>query len=299
MPLPDTTGARRLVDPRSAYPRPPFPRRRQDPTGGEAQLEPVPDHGETTYVGSGQLSGLVAIVTGADSGIGKAVALAFAREGADVAVGYHAEEADAASTVALVEAAGRRAIAVRGDLQEEEACEALVARTQHELGGVHLLVNNAAFQRMHEAIEDIPTAEWEQTLRTNLSATFWLCRAAVPLMVPGSSIINVSSIQAVSPSPDLLPYASTKGALVTYSQSLAIGLAPRGIRVNVVAPGPVWTPLVAATSSAADLERFGADTPLGRPAQPAELAGAFVFLASPAASYVTGAVLPVTGGQPF
>ncbi|MFN8620125.1 MAG: glucose 1-dehydrogenase [Chloroflexota bacterium] len=288
-----------LVDPRSAYPRPPFPRRTQDPDAGEAALDPVPDHGEASYEGAGRLAGLVAIVTGGDSGIGKAVALAFAREGADVAVGFRSEAADAASTVALVEAAGRRAIAVQGDLQDEDACRGLVERTVRELGAIHVLVNNAAFQRMHDAIEDIPTEEWQRTLRTNLSATFWLCRAAVPLMPPGSSIINVSSIQAVSPSPMLLPYASTKGALVTYSQGLAIQLAPRGIRVNVVAPGPVWTPLVAATSSPEDLERFGADTPLGRPAQPAELAGAFVFLASPAASYVTGAVIPVTGGQPF
>ena len=285
--------------PREAYPRPPFPRQGQSLPGDDDLLDPPPDHGEASYVGGGRLTGLAAIITGADSGIGKAVATAFAREGADVVVSYLSETEDARGTVALVEAAGRRAIAAPGDLQDEAHCRQLVATAREAFGRLDVLVNNAAFQQRRDAIEDIPTEEWERTLRTNLSATFWLCREAVPAMKAGASIINVSSIQARDPSPNLLAYASTKGALVTFSQGLARMVAERGIRVNVVAPGPVWTPLVAATTAPDKLSRFGADTPLGRPAQPAELAGAFVFLASAEASYITGAVLPVTGGELF
>lgn len=295
----DIMAARAGEDPRDAYPRPPFPLQQQSLPGDDDLLDPPPDHGEATYVGSGRLAGLVTLVTGADSGIGKAVAIAFAREGADVVVSYLSEEDDAQSTVELVEAAGRRAIAVPGDLQDEGQCRRLIAVAQEELGGLDVLVNNAAFQVRRESIEEIPTAEWEQTLRTNLSAPFWLCQAAVPMMRAGASIINVSSIQARDPSSNLLAYATTKGALVTFSQALSRMLVGRGIRVNVVAPGPVWTPLVAATTDAEKLSRFGADTPLGRPAQPAELAGSFVFLASADASFITGAVLPVTGGELF
>ena len=286
-------------DPREAYPRPPFPGQEQSLPGDDDLLDPPPDHGEASYVGRGRLAGLAAIITGADSGIGKAVATAFAREGADVVVSYLSETEDARGTVGLVEAAGRRAIAAPGDLQDEAQCRRLVAITREAFGRLDVLVNNAAFQQRRETIEDIPTEEWERTLRTNLSATFWLCREALPAMTAGASIINVSSIQARDPSPNLLAYAATKGALVTFSQGLARMVAERGIRVNVVAPGPVWTPLVAATTAPDKLSRFGADTPLGRPAQPAELAGAFVFLASAEASYITGAVLPVTGGELF
>jgi NAD(P)-dependent dehydrogenase (short-subunit alcohol dehydrogenase family) len=287
------------IDPRDAYPRPPFPEQGQSLPGADELLDPRPDHGEDSYVGSGRLAGLVSIITGADSGIGKAVAIAFAREGADVVVSYLSETEDARTTVDMVRAAGRRAIAVAGDLQDEAHCRRLVEVTQRECGHVDVLVNNAAFQQRRDAIEEIPTDEWEQTLRTNLSATFWLSREALPVMRPGASIINVSSIQARDPSPSLLAYATTKGALVTFSQGLAKMLAARGIRVNVVAPGPVWTPLVAATTQPDELSRFGADTPLGRPAQPAELAGTFVFLASAQASFITGAVVPVTGGELF
>ena len=204
---------------------------------------------------------------------------------------------DARATVELIEAESRRAVAVPSDLQGEAHCRRVVERARDELGRIDVLVNNAAFQERREQIEEISTAEWEKTLRTNLTATFWLCRDAVPSMEPGASIINVSSIQATQPSANLLAYASTKGALVTYSKALSAMLAPRGIRVNVVAPGPVWTPLVAATTEPEKLSQFGANVALGRPAQPAELAGAFVFLASPAASFITGAVIPVTGGS--
>jgi NAD(P)-dependent dehydrogenase (short-subunit alcohol dehydrogenase family) len=297
MSKPDRKPTRRLVDPRNAYPRPPFPRPKQPQTGDVDEIEPRPDHGEDSYVGSGQLTGLRALITGADSGIGRAVAIAFAREGADVLISYLSEGDDAADTARLVEAAGRRAIAVAGDLQDEAHCRRLVQRARDDFGGIDILVNNAATQKMRQQIEEIPTEEWERILRTNLTAVFWLCGEAVKAMEPGASIINVSSIQAVQPSPSLLPYATTKGALITFSKGLSRMLAPRGIRVNVVAPGPVWTPLVATTTDPDELTQFGAGGGFGRPAQPVELAGAFVFLASPAASYVTGAVLPVTGGD--
>ena len=290
---------RPTIDPRNAYPRPPFPIQGQQLPGRDALLDPEPDHGERSYIGHGVLDGLATIVTGADSGIGKAVALAFAREGADVVIAYRDAHDDARQTVELVEAEGRRAIVMPGDLQDEDHCRRVIDRTWDELGRIDVLVNNAAHQERFDAVEDVSTDEWERTLRTNLTATFWMSREAVKRMEPGASIINVSSIQARDPSANLLAYATTKGALVTYSQALSGMLAGRGIRVNVVAPGPVWTPLVAATTDPAKLSRFGADTPLGRPAQPAELAPAFVFLASPGASYITGAVIPVTGGELF
>jgi NAD(P)-dependent dehydrogenase (short-subunit alcohol dehydrogenase family) len=296
---PSTRTSRQLVDPRSAYPRPPFPKQRQELPGRDFLLDPKPDHGEESYIGDGRLAGLATIVTGADSGIGKAVAIAFAREGADVVVAYLDAHDDAKETIDLVEAEGRRAISVPGDLQDEDHCRRIVEQTRDGLGRVDVLVNNAAYQQRFEDVAEVSTAEWERTLRTNLTATFWLCREASKAMEPGASIINVSSIQAREPSPNLLAYATTKGALVTYSQALSGMLAPRGIRVNVVAPGPVWTPLVAATTDPEKLSKFGAEQPLGRPAQPAELAPAFVFLASPSASYITGAVIPVTGGEIF
>lgn len=294
----DRTSPQR-VDPRNAYARPPFPRQAEPQTGDVDAIEPRPDHGEESYIGTGRLAGLRSLITGADSGIGRAVAIAFAREGADVLVSYHDEGDDAADTVRLIEAEGRKAVAVAGDLQDEAHCRRLVERARDEFGGIDVLVNNAATQRMRQQIEEIPTEEWETILRTNLTAVFWLCREAVGAMEPGASIINVSSIQASQPSPSLLAYATTKGGLVTFSKALSGMLAPRGIRVNVVAPGPVWTPLVATTTDPEELTQFGAGSGFGRPAQPVELAGAFVFLASTAASYVTGAVLPVTGGEFF
>lgn len=294
---PPLSGLQR-IDPRSAYPRPPFPRN----DGGEgsyADLDPRPDHGEDSYVGGGRLAGLKTLITGGDSGIGRAAAIAFAREGADVLVAYLEQHEDAAETVRLVEAAGQRGFAVAGDLGDEAHCARVLAQARDEFGRIDVLVNDAATQQRREGIEDVPTAEWEHILRTNLTAPFLLCRDAVALMEPGASIINVASIQAAKPSPSLLSYASTKGGLVTFSKALAEILAPRGIRVNIVAPGPVWTPLVATTTDPDQLSNFGGDSLFGRPAQPAELAGAFVFLASPAASYITGAVLPVTGGEFF
>ncbi len=299
MPNPTTDTTRQLIDPLTAYPRPPFPRQEQNLPGSDYLLDPKPDHGEESYVGAGRLAGLATIVTGSDSGIGKAAAIAFAREGADVLISYLKEGDEARGTVEIIEAEGRKALAVAGDLQDEVHCRRLVEQARDEFGRIDVLVNNAAFQERREHIEDIPTDEWEKTLRTNLSAMFWLCRESVPHMEPGASIINVSSIQANQPSANLLAYATTKGGIVTYSQALSTMLAPRGIRVNVIAPGPVWTPLVAATTDAEKLSEFGGDTPLGRPAQPAELAPAFVVLASPGASYITGAVLPVTGGEFF
>jgi NAD(P)-dependent dehydrogenase (short-subunit alcohol dehydrogenase family) len=293
-----TTGAR-LVDPREAYPRPPFPEQRQQPPGSDLVLDPAPDHGEATYEGRGRLAGYATIVTGADSGIGKAVALAFAREGADVVVSYLKEDEDAADTLGVVQDAGRRAIPFEGDLRDEATCRRLVALANEELGGIDVLVNNAAFQRRRERIEDIPTDEWNATLEANLSSMFWLCREAAPLMRPGASIINTASIQAAHPSANLLAYATTKGGIVTFSKALSAELIERGIRVNVVAPGPVWTPLVVSTTPADANAKFGADSPIGRPAQPAELAPAFVYLASPESGYVTGQVLAVTGGEPF
>ncbi len=299
MPDQDTITKPQRIDPRSAYPRPPFKRQTEAQSGDVDDIDPKPDHGEDSYVGSGRLEGLRSIITGADSGIGRAVAIAFAREGADVVVGYLHEDDDAADTVRLIEGAGRRGIAVAGDITDESHCRRLIERARDELGGLDVLVNNAATQRRRLQIEEVPTEEWERTLRTNLTAPFWLCREAVRVMEPGASIINVASIQAVEPSPGLLAYATTKGGLVTFSKALSSMLAPRGIRVNVVAPGPVWTPLVATTTDLEELSHFGEVGGFGRPAQPVELAGAFVYLASPAASYVTGAVIPVTGGAFF
>jgi NAD(P)-dependent dehydrogenase (short-subunit alcohol dehydrogenase family) len=294
-----TTGAlatRVVEDPRTRYPRPPFPR----PTADQSSvrdIDPRPDHGEDTYVGSARLMGMQTLVTGGDSGIGRAVAIAFAREGANVAIVFHDERSDADETVRLIEASGQRGLAIRADLAREDDCRSTVAEVIDAFGRIDVLVNNAATQRRRDAITDIPTDEWERILRTNLTAPFWLCREAADHMEPGSSIINVASIQASKPSGPLLAYATTKGGLVTFSKALAELLMAKGIRVNVVAPGPVWTPLVASTTDPEELTTFGGGTLLGRPAQPAELAGAFVFLASEAASYITGEVVAVTGGE--
>jgi NAD(P)-dependent dehydrogenase (short-subunit alcohol dehydrogenase family) len=275
------------------------PAQQQDVPGTEAELEPRADHGEQSYVGSGRLAGKVALVTGGDSGIGKAVAIAFAREGADVAISYLSEEDDAQDTARWVEEAGRRAVLLPGDLSDPETCRWVVAQTADQLGGVDVLVSNAAFQMWREDISEIPDEEWDFTLATNLSAYFHLAKAAVPLMKPGSAIIATSSIQSDSPAPQLLPYAMTKAGIASMTASLAQMLGERGIRVNAVAPGPIWTPLIPATMPPEKVEAFGEDTPLGRAGQPAELAPAYVLLASDDASYISGAVLPVTGGKPI
>ncbi|HWG94478.1 MAG TPA: SDR family oxidoreductase [Mycobacteriales bacterium] len=272
----------------------------QEHPGREAGLAPRADHGEDSYVGSGRLEGRRALVTGADSGIGRAVCLAFAREGADVVLSYLPEEQeDAEETARLVREAGRTAVLAPGDLVEEAYCEELVRRTVEELGGIDLLVNNAAHQMAQDGIASITTEQFDRVMRTNVYAMFWLCRAAVPHLPPGSSIVNTSSIQAYQPSPSLLDYATTKAAIVNFTRGLAMELAEKGIRVNTVAPGPVWTPLIPATMPEEAVDDFGSDTPLGRVAQPAEVAHAFVFLASDAAGYITGERIGVAGGKPF
>jgi NAD(P)-dependent dehydrogenase (short-subunit alcohol dehydrogenase family) len=279
------------------YPTPPYPKQQLEPPGKTAEMEPVPDHGEKSYKGDGKLTGKVALITGADSGIGKAVAIAFAREGADVVISYLNEEDDARDTAKWVEEAGRTALVVPGDIKSEGHCKDLVQRAVGELGGINILVNNAAFQRTYSDIADITAEEWDETFRTNIYAPFFLSKAASHHMTPGSSIINTTSIQSRQPSPQLLAYAATKGAISNFTAGLAEMLAEKGIRVNAVAPGPIWTPLIPSTMPAEKAAKFGENTLIGRAGQPAELAGAYVLLASDLGSYMTGAVIPVTGGE--
>lgn len=278
-------------------PTPPFPEQQQEPPGKTALMDPIPDHGEQSYKGNGKLEGKVALITGADSGIGKAVAIAFAREGADIVISYLNEDEDARDTAHWVEEAGRKALLVPGDIKSEEHCKALVRRAVDDLGGIDILVNNAAFQRTYAGISDITAEEWDETFRTNIYAPFFLSKAAAPHMKPGSAIINTTSIQSRQPSPQLLAYASTKGAVLNFTAGLAEMLAEKGIRVNAVAPGPIWTPLIPSTMPSEKAAKFGEQTLLKRAGQPAELAGAFVLLASDLGSYMTGAVIPVTGGE--
>lgn len=279
------------------HPTPPYPEQQQEPPGKTAEMKPVPDHGEKSYRGDGKLKGKVALITGADSGIGKAVAIAFAREGADIVISYLNEDDDARDTAKWVGEAGRKALVVPGDIKSEEHCKDLVQRAVNELGGIDILVNNAAFQRTYGDIADITAEEWDETFRTNIYAPFFLSKAAAPHMKPGSSIINTTSIQSRQPSPQLLAYASTKGAISNFTAGLAEILAEKGIRVNAVAPGPIWTPLIPSTMPAEKTAKFGENTLIGRAGQPAELAGAYVLLASDLGSYMTGAVIPVTGGE--
>ncbi len=288
------------TDPQTAQPTPPQPKQQQDMPGDTDRMSPAPDHGEKTYEGHGRLAGRAAIITGGDSGIGRAVAIAFAREGADVLIAYLGEEEDdARETARWIEDAGRTACLVPGDIGEEAHCKALVDRAMAEFGRIDILVNNAAHQASISDIEDIAAEEWDLTLRTNVTAMFHLSKAAVRVMKPGAAIINTSSIQSKSPTPQLLAYATTKGAISNFTAGLAGMLAERGIRVNAVAPGPIWTPLIPSTMPAEKVGSFGSETPLGRAGQPAELAGAYVLLASDEASYITGAVIPVTGGKPM
>jgi NAD(P)-dependent dehydrogenase (short-subunit alcohol dehydrogenase family) len=287
------------TDPTHAEPEPPFPEQEQEPPGHESEMRPTADHGEDSYVGHGRLRDRVALVTGADSGIGRAVALAFAREGADVLCSYLEEHDDAAETKRLVEDAGRRCIAAPGDIGDRGHSRALVERTLDELGGLDVLVNNAGYQMSHDSFLDIPPDELEFVFRTNVLAMFHLCQAAVPRMQPGSTIVNSTSIQAAQPSPQLLHYAATKGAISTFTKGLAQEVAERGIRVNAVAPGPIWTPLVAMSFPAEKNAQFGADTPLGRPGQPGELAPLYVFLACDESRYISGEVIGATGGKPL
>ena len=287
------------TDPRSAGPRPPFPKQKQRAPGETAALEPVPDHGEESYRGSGRFTDCSVLITGGDSGIGRAVAIAFAREGADIGIAYLSEHKDAEETARWVRAAGRRALLIAGDIGEEQHCDDVVRRTIEAFGRLDVLVNNAAFQCTHSKLEDFTREEIETTFRTNIESMFFLAKAAARHMKPGGSILNTTSIQSDHPSPELLAYATTKGAISNFTTGLAQLLAPQGIRVNAVAPGPVWTPLIPSTMPAEKAAHFGEDSPFGRPAQPTELAGSFVFLASDAATYVSGAILPVTGGKPM
>ena len=283
-------------DPREAGPQPPLPEHDLESPGIESEMDPRPDFGEETYEGHGRLRDRVAIITGGDSGIGRAVALAFAREGADVVISYLEEHSDAEETVRVVTEAGRRAVAIPGDIGDEAHCRSIVERALDQFGRLDILVNNAAWQMTHESITDIPSEEIEFVFRTNVLAHFWLCKAAIPHMKPGSTIIATTSVQAYQPSSELLHYATTRGAIATFTKGLAQQLAEQGIRVNAVAPGPVWTPLVAMSM---DVEEFGSDSPLGRPAQPAELAPVYVFLASDESRYIVGEIVGVTGGTPI
>ncbi|MGW7411008.1 SDR family oxidoreductase [Streptomyces sp. NPDC054863] len=286
-------------DPTTKHPQPEFSQQDQEPPGWTGPMDPPPDHGEDSYRGSGLLRNRVAVVTGGDSGIGRAVALAYAREGADVLFTYlPAEAEDAKETSRLVGEAGRRGLAVPCDIREEEQCRRLVERAVAEFGRIDVLVNNAAYQMSRpEGIQDITTEQFDRVMRTNLYGMFWLCKMAVPHIPSGGSIINTTSVQAYRPSPHLLDYAMTKGAIVTFTQGLAKMLVENGIRVNAVAPGPVWTPLIPATLP--DTKEFGKQAPMGRPAQPAEMAPAYVFLASEHASFITAEIMNATGGTPL
>jgi NAD(P)-dependent dehydrogenase (short-subunit alcohol dehydrogenase family) len=285
--------------PTHAEPTPPFPEQEQEPPGREAEMRPLADHGEDSYVGHGRLKDKVALITGGDSGIGRAVALAFAREGADVLCSYWKEDEDAEETRRLVEDAGRRCLTVSGDIGDRAHCRKLVEQAVGELGRLDVLVNNAGYQMAYDSFLEIPPDEIEFVFRTNIIAMFHLCQAAVPHMQPGSTIVNTTSIQAAQQSPQLLHYAATKGAISTFTKGLAQELAERGIRVNAVAPGPVWTPLVTMSFPAEKNAQFGADTPLGRPGQPAELAPVYVFLATEDSRYISGEVVGATGGKPL
>ena len=285
-------------DPIKAYPQS-VEGDQQAPPGHTAEMQTKPDHGEESYKGSGKLAGRAAIITGADSGIGRAVAIAFAREGADVLISYLNEDEDAEETARWVRQAGRRAVLMPGDVSQEGHCREIVQRATSEFGRLDILVNNAAMQRTHQSLDEISSEEWDATFRTNIYSQFWLCKAAVPHMKPGAAIVNTNSINAKNPTPTLLPYATTKGAIANFTAGLAGMLAEKGIRVNAVAPGPIWTPLIPSTMPQEEVESFGKNVPLGRPGQPAELAGAYVLLASDQASYITGAVIPVTGGRPM
>jgi NAD(P)-dependent dehydrogenase (short-subunit alcohol dehydrogenase family) len=280
-------------------PKPPFPKQQQPMPGLTAKMQPVPDHGENTYKGSGRLTGKKAVITGADSGIGRAVAIAYAREGADILISYLCEDEDAAETKRWVEKAGRKALLVRGDIQRADHCRNLVDKAMAELGGIDILVNNAAHQASFKSIDDIDDEEWELTFRVNVHAMFYLCKAAVGHMKPGSVIINTASINSDQPNPILLAYATTKGAIHNFTAGLAQLLAEKEIRVNAVAPGPIWTPLIPSTLPEDSVSNFGKQVPMKRPGQPAELATAYVMLADPQSSYVSGATIAVTGGRPF
>lgn len=288
-----------LGDPRGKYPKPPFEKQKQPWPGLACKMNPPPDHGEKTYRGSGRLLGRKALITGGDSGMGRAAAIAFAREGADVAINYYlTEQEDADQVIQLIKEAGRKGVAIPGDLRERDFCNRLVDEAVSQLGGLDILVNNAARQQSYESFADIPAEEFDATMKTNIYAPFWILQAAMPHLQPGASIIATASEQAYDPSPELYDYAQTKAATMNYVKSLAKQLGPKGIRVNGVAPGPIWTPLqVCGGASMEKLRKFGGQTPLGRPGQPAELASIYVQLADPTASYANGQIYGSSGGD--
>ncbi len=288
-----------LINPIDKYPKPPFKKQSQPWPGLASRMDPKPDHGETSYRGSGRLAGRKALITGGDSGMGRAAAIAFAREGADVAINYHPdEEPDAQEVIRLIEQAGRKGIAIPGDLRDEGFCRSLVERAVQGLGGLDILVSNAARQQAHDSILDISSEQFDWTMKTNIYAPFWIIKAALPHLKPGSTIIASTSEQATDPTPDLYDYAQTKAATTNFVRSLGKQLAARGIRVNGVAPGPIWTPLQVSGGASMDkLETFGGKTPFGRPGQPVELAGIYVQLAAPDGSYATGQVYGAAGGN--
>jgi NAD(P)-dependent dehydrogenase (short-subunit alcohol dehydrogenase family) len=281
------------------YPKPPFPPQHQPMPGSTGAMKPRPDHGETSYKGSGRLAGKTAIITGGDSGIGRAVAIAYAREGANLVIAYLSEDEDAAEVKELVEREGRKVVLVPGDIRNPEHCRSIVRRAVEELGGIDILVNNAAHQATFRELEDISEEEWQRTFETNIHAMFYLAKAAVPHMRPGAAIINTASVNSDMPNPTLLAYAATKGAIQNFTGGLAQMLAAKGIRVNAVAPGPIWTPLIPSTMSEETVKNFGKQVPMQRAGQPAELATAYVMLADPLSSYTSGATLAVTGGKPI
>jgi hypothetical protein len=289
-----------MQNPLTEYPKPPFKEQHQDPPGLACKMDPRPDHGEKSYKGSGKLIGRKALITGGDSGMGRAAALAFAREGADVAFGYlPVEEPDAKEVVDLIRAEGRKAIPLPGDIRDESFCKKLVDDAVNGLGGLDILVSNAAKQVYQESIADITTDQFDATFRTNVYAMFWITKAALPHLQPGSTIVCTTSINAYDPSPGILDYAMTKGAIAIFVKGLSKQLIPKGIRVNGVAPGPIWTPLQPSGGQSPDkLVKFGSDVPMGRPGQPAELAWVYVFLASQQSSYVSGEIYGITGGNP-
>jgi NAD(P)-dependent dehydrogenase (short-subunit alcohol dehydrogenase family) len=286
------------ADPLAKYPKPPFPEQHQPWPGLASKMQPRPDHGESSYRGAGRLEGRKALITGGDSGMGRAAAIAYAREGADVVINFHPDEQpDADDVVAIIREAGRKAVAIPGDLRSESFCRELVARAIEALGGLDILVSNAGRQQAHDSILDISTEQFDATMKTNIYAPFWIIKAALPSLAPGSCIIATTSEQAYDPSPDLYDYAQTKAATMNFVKSLAKQLAPKGIRVNGVAPGPVWTPLqVSGGASAEKQKSFGGKTPFGRPGMPAELAGIYVLLADSQASFATGQIYGSSGG---
>jgi NAD(P)-dependent dehydrogenase (short-subunit alcohol dehydrogenase family) len=281
------------------YPKPPYPSQRQPMPGSTAKMDPRPDHGEASYKGSERLKGKKAVITGGDSGIGRAVAIAYAREGADILIAYLDEHDDAREVKALVEQEGRKAMLVAGDLRNPEHCRSVITQAVEALGGVDILVNNAAHQATFKDIGEISDEEWQLTFEVNIHAMFYLTKAAVPHMKPGSAVINTASVNSDMPNPILLAYATTKGAIQNFTGGLAQMLATKGIRANAVAPGPIWTPLIPSTMPEDAVKNFGKQVPLQRAGQPAELATAYVMLADPASSYTSGTTVAVTGGKPF